>query len=115
MLAEALAESRQYTFPFVPLKTIRWEADALLDDAAMRENRTYEAEIRRTPDHHPITKALSCSTRQRLREKIVAGLAIPALATAVLKCETHWGAGGAGQCASAGQWKRLEVVRVRSR
>ncbi len=45
VLSQALAESRQYSFPFVPLKTIRWETDALLDDAVMQENKEYEAEI----------------------------------------------------------------------
>jgi tetratricopeptide (TPR) repeat protein len=45
-LSEALTEARQFAFPFVPLKSIRWETDTLLDDAMMRENETYEAEIR---------------------------------------------------------------------
>jgi tetratricopeptide (TPR) repeat protein len=45
ILSQALAESRQYSFPFVALKTIRWETDTLLDDAVTQENKKYEAEI----------------------------------------------------------------------
>ena len=45
LFSESLAESQRYGIPFVPLATIRWEADSLADDAIAKENLEYEAKI----------------------------------------------------------------------